>query len=182
LLQDLSLSAFRMYERKNVIHAKAMMGRIIEARYAGDPQNTKRLFFPFAPTNKVMEFGAYLNYRGVPIEQVPNATDANRSVVMVGKSIREDGPCTHGKPLVCHAGATPEPGDLIVVLPDDLTQTDDLNSYRQDNNQLLFSYHPRPSIPGWLRPYVNHLHVISPVFAHDPLPDRWLNASLNLQK
>ncbi len=48
LLQDVSLSAFRMYERKNVIHAKAEMGRVIKARYESDPQNVKRLFFPFA--------------------------------------------------------------------------------------------------------------------------------------
>ena len=47
LLQDLSLSAFRMYERKNVIHAKAEIGRVIKARYDSDPQYVKRLFFPF---------------------------------------------------------------------------------------------------------------------------------------
>ena len=151
LLQDLSLSAFRMYERKNVIHAKAEMGRVIEARYESDPQNAKRLFFPFARPNRVMEFGAYLNYRGVPMERVPDGTIATGNVVMVGQAIRKDGPCVRGKPLVCHAGARPDPGDLIVLLPDDFTRTDELNSYRQDGSPLLFSYHPRPSIPRWLR-------------------------------
>jgi hypothetical protein len=182
LLQDLSLSAFRMYERKNVIHAKAEMGRVIEARYESDPQNAKRLFFPFARPNRVMEFGAYLNYRGVPMERVPDGTIATGNVVMVGKAIREDGPCVRGKPLVCHAGARPDPGDLIVLLPDDFTRTDELNSYRQDGSPLLFSYHPRPSIPRWLRSYVNRLHVVSPAFAHDPLPDLWLNASVSMWK
>lgn len=182
LLQSLPLSAFRMYERKNVIHAKAEMGRAIEAQYESGPQNVKRLFFPFASPNRIMEFGAYLNYRGVPTERVPDDTPTTGKVVMVGKAIRADGPCMRGKPLVCRAGRSPDPGDLIVVLPDDLTQTDELNSYGQDSSQLLFSYRPRPSIPRWLRPYVNHLHVVSPAFAHDPLPDLWLNASLNLQK
>ncbi len=32
VLQDSSLSAFRMYERKNVIHAKAEIGRVIRER------------------------------------------------------------------------------------------------------------------------------------------------------
>lgn len=180
LLQDLSLSAFRMYERKNVIHAKAEMGRVIEARYERDPQYAKRLFFPFARPNRVMEFGAYLSYRGVPIERAPDDTIATDNVVMIGKAIREDGPCIQGKPLVCHPGARPEPGDLIVVLPDDFTQTDELNSYRQEGSEPLFSYRPVPSIPSWLRPYVNQLHVVSPVFFRSPLPDFWLNASVSV--
>ena len=182
LLQDLSLSAFRMYESKNLIHAKAEMGRLIEARYESGPQSTKRLFFPFAQTTRVMEFGAYLTYRGVPIERVPDETGATGSVVMVGRAVRQDGPCVRGKPLVCHAGAGPDPGDLIVVLPDDLTNTGELNGYRQDGDQLLFSYQPGPTIPGWLRPYVNYLHVVSPAFGRDPLPDSWLDASITIQK
>jgi hypothetical protein len=182
LLQDLSFSAFRVYERKNLIHAKAEMGRVIEARYQSGPQNAERLFFPFAGPNRIMEFGAYLNYRGVPMERAPADTVATDSVVMVGKAILEDGPCVRGKPLVCHHGAKPDPGDIIVVLPDDLTQTDELNSYRQEGIEPLFSYHPRPSISPWLRPYVNRLHVVSPVFFHDPLPDLWLNASVSVWK
>jgi hypothetical protein len=182
LLQDLSLSAFRMYERKNLIHAKAEMGRLIQARYESDPQSTTRLFFPFAQTTRVMEFGAYLNYRGVPMERVPDETGATGSVVMVGKGVREDGPCVRGKPLVCHAGAEAAPGDLIVVLPDDLTHPGELDGYRQDGDQLLFSYQPRPSIPVWLRPWVNYLHVVSPAFERDPLPDAWLDALVTIQK
>ena len=71
LLQDLSLSTFRMYERKNVIHAKAEIGRVIKARYDSDPQNVKRLFFPFARSFPLLEFASYLNYIGVPVEGVP---------------------------------------------------------------------------------------------------------------
>ena len=75
-----------------------------------------------------------------------------------------------------------DPGDLVVVLPDDLTRTDELNSYRQEGTGPLFSYDPRPSIPRWLRPYVNRLHVVSPVFAHEQLPDAWLSASVSVWK
>jgi hypothetical protein len=182
LLQDLSLSAFRMYERKNVIHAKAELARMIEARYKRSPENGMRLFFPFARTVSAMEFGAYLSYRGVPIERTSISPIPTNSVVMVGKNVREDGPCVRGKPLLCHAGATPAPGDLIVVLPDDLTQADELNSYRQEAGEPLFSYYPRPSIPLWLKPYANCLHVVSPIFFHDSLPDSWLNASVSIWK
>jgi len=181
LLQDLSLSAFRMYERKNVIHAKAEIGHVIEARYQSDPQDVKRLFFPYASPFGVLEFASYLNYLGVPVEQVPPGSGATGSVLLVGKAIEKDGPCGY-RAFVCHPGSTPDPGDLVVVLPDDSTPTDELNLYRQGGSEPLFSYHPRPSIPGWLRPYVNRLHVVSPVYAHKQLPDPWLDASVTVWK
>ena len=181
LLQDLSLSAFRMYERKNVIHAKAEIGRVIEAQYQSDPQDVKRLFFPFASPFGILEFASYLNYLGVPVEQVPSGSVATGSVLLVGKAVQKDGPCGY-RAFVCHPESAPEPADLVVVLPDDSTPTDELNLYRQEGTGPLFSYHPRPSIPGWLRPYVNRLHVVSPVYAHKQLPDLWLNASVTAWK
>ena len=182
LFQDLSLSAFRMYERKNVIHAKAEIARVIKARYENNPQNVKRLFFPFAHPTQLAEFGAYLNYRGVPMEQDPANSTASGGVIMAGEVIHKDGPCEHGKPVVCRSRPEPEPGDLVVLLPDDLTQTNKANWYRQGSSTALFSYHPRPSIPQWLMPYVNRLHVVSPLFSRVPLPDSFLNASVTVWK
>jgi hypothetical protein len=179
LLQDLSLSTFRMYERKNVIHAKAEIGRVIKARYDSDPQNVKRFFFPFARSFHLLEFASYLNYIGVPMEGAGSVATSN--VMMVGKAIQKDGPCGY-RTFVCHPGSTPDRGDLVVVLPDDFTLTDELNSYRQEGTEPLFSYYPRPPIPQWLQPYVKRLHVVSPIFAHDRLPDFWLNASVTVWK
>ena len=179
LLQDLSLSTFRMYERKNVIHAKAEIGRVIKARYDRDPRSVQRLFFPFSRAFHLLEFASYLNYIGVPMEGSGPVSTSN--VMMVGKAIQKDGPCGY-RTFVCHPASTPDHGDLVVVLPDDFTLTDELNSYRQEGTEPLFSYHPRPSIPRWLYPYVSPLHVVSPTFAHDKLPDYWLNASVTVWK
>jgi hypothetical protein len=181
LLQDLSLSAFRMYERKNVIHAKAEIGQVIKARYENDPQSVKRLFFPFARPFYVLEFVSYLNYIGVPVEQVPAGSFASGSVVIVGKAFQTVGPCGY-RTFVCHPGNMPDPGDLVVVLPDDFTPADELNSYRQEPAGLLFSYRARPSLPQWLYPYVSLLHIASPVFPHDQIPDHWLDASVIVWK
>ena len=173
LLQDLSLSAFRMYETKNIIHAKAEMGHMIKARYESDSQSVKRLFFPFSYTFQVFEFASYLNYLGVPVEQISGSAITS-GVVLVGRAI-QDGPC---EPFVCHTGSRLYPGDLVVVLPDDFTRADELNSYRQEGTGPVFSYHPRPFIPQWLRPYINHLHVVSHLSSQRHLPDAWLNASV----
>lgn len=177
LLQDISLSAFRMYERKNVIHAKAEISRVIKARYESNPQDVKRLFFPFTSPFHILEFASYLNYIGVPVEEVPARSAAASTVEMVGEAIKKDGPCGY-RSFVCHPGSRPDHGDLVIVLPDDLTRTDELNSYRQQGARLLFSYNPRPPIPQWSKPYVNPLHVVSPVFAHEQLPEYWLSASV----
>jgi hypothetical protein len=182
LLQDLSLSAFRMYERKNVIHSKVELGRAIEARYKSSPQNAKRLFFPFTRPYRIMEFAAYLNYLGVPAEQAPAGSVATRNVLMVGTAIEKDGLCVVDRPFVCHPGGSPDPGDLVVVLPDDSTPDDELNLYRQEGTEPFFSYHPRPSISPSLRPYVNRLHVVSYAFFREPLPARWPTASATVWK
>jgi hypothetical protein len=151
---------------------------MIQARYESDPQNVKRIFFPFASPFHILEFASYLNYLGVPVEQVQAGSTEIGNVEMVGPQIKKDGPCGY-RTFVCHPGSSPDPGDLVVLLPDDLTPADESNSYRQERNGSLFSYTPRPSIPGWLQPYVNHLHVISPIFAHVQLPYSWLDASVN---
>jgi hypothetical protein len=181
VLQDFSLSVFRMYERKNVIHSKVELGQAIKARYERNPQDVKRLFFPFAKPFPVMEFLAYVNYIGVPVEAVPPSSARSSSVVIVGKAFQTVGPCGY-RAFVCHPGTKPDPGDLIVVLPDDFTTIDELNLYRRESNGQVFSYQPTPSIPRWLFPFRNSLHVVSPIFSQDQLPDFWLNASILISK
>lgn len=182
LIQDVSLSGFRMYEMKNVIHAKSELGSIIEGRYQSSPQSVKRIFFPFAQAVHMMELGAYLNYRGVPMQRNGSELADSGAVMMIGKALKGDGPCVSGKPLLCHSGSAPEPGDIVVVLPDDFAQNDELNSYRQPGTEPLFSYGPHPPIPDSLKPLVYPLRVISPEFVHGPLPDGFLHASVTVWK
>ena len=179
-IQDLSLSAFRMYEMKNVIHAKSEMGSMIEEHYQDSSQSVQRIFFPFTPATHMMEFGAYLSYRGVPMERENSGMANSGTVTMVGRAVKKDGPCVSGKPLICHTDAAPNPGDLVVVLPDDFAQTDELNLYKQVGKQPLFSYDPYPSIPNPLKSFAYPLRVISPEFFHGPLPDGFLHASVTV--
>lgn len=178
VVQDLSLSAFRMYERKNVIHAKAGIGHAIKARYDNNPESVT-LFFPHATPFHMMEFASYLNYIGVPIEGAGSAK--TNDVRLVGAAITKDGPCGY-RAFICHPRSRPDQGDLVVEFPDDFTSTDELKLYRQESQNLVFSYDPYPPVPQWLRPYVDRLHVISPEFSQSRLPDSWLNASVTVSK
>jgi|ERR1700733_3658662 len=178
-VQDFSLSAFRMYERKNIVRGKAEVGRAIKDRYENDPQSVKRLFFPTATPFSILEFASYLQYIGVPIEQRANNTGAADGVLLVGRSIQSDGPCGY-RAYLCHPGSIPNSGDLVVVLPDDITSVEETNSYRKESSVFLFSYDPRPSISQSMRPIVNRLHAESPIFAFRQLPDSWLMASVSV--
>jgi hypothetical protein len=181
VLQDLALSAFRVYERKNVIHAKVELAERFKQQYDRDPQSVQRLYFPAAIPVHIMEFGAYLNYRGVAVRRVANDSEVTRGVVLVGQSIRKDGACVGGKPLACQRAAEPAPGDLIVQLPDDSSPDNNPNA-PEHGDARLFAYDPTPSIPGWLKPLFGRLHVISPEFSRDTLPATFLQASITARK
>ena len=176
LCQDVSLSAFRMYERKNVVHAKSEMAKAISARYQSDPGEVRRLFFPFATPFEILEFASYLSYIGVPVDgQIANAGE--RGILLVGNEVKTDGPCGY-RVFVCHPGRHPEAGDLVIVFPDDVTTLGASTPYRQPGPSLLFSYAPTPSIPNWVRPFVNRLHMESPIF-RDSAPSGFLAEGVN---
>ena len=178
LIQNASLSAFFVFEEKNIIHAKAEIARVVEARYQGGVGNVKRLFFPFANPYVIMQFASYLNYLGVPVEGATVESVGLNSVVMVSRVAAKDGPCVaYESRVVCHSCSRPEPTDLVIVLPDDDASLAEVIPFR-DGGELLASYEPRPCIPQWLYPFVRCLHIASPIFARKELPDRWLHASV----
>ena len=188
LLQGVSISALSLFQRKNLIHAKDGIARVVEARYQGG--GAQRLFFPFASPYVVSEFAAYLNYRGIPVEGVTTEPAGLNRVSMVGSAVTKDGPCVGYLSVICHPGSSPALGDLVVVLPDDDASLAEAVPYRNPE-ELLFSYEPHPRIPQWSRPLLAHLRIASPLFnpngpavqgtsAHTVLPDRWLDASVSV--
>jgi hypothetical protein len=124
-----------------------------------------------------MEFAAYLSYRGVPIEGATAETTGLDKVVVVSRMIAKDGRCMGYESPVCHAGSTPDAGDLVIVLPDDDASLAEISPYRE-RGDLLFSYAPRPRIPGWLYPFASSLQTASHRVVRQPLSDGWLRASV----
>jgi len=190
LLQCISLSAFWLFQRKNLIHAKAGIARAVGAQY--QIGKAHRLYFPFATSYVVSEFAAYLNYQGTPAEGASLESAGLNPVFMVSRAVAKDGPCMGYMSLMCHPGSRPDQGDLVIVLPDDDASLAEVIPYRVPE-ELLFSYQPYPRIPQWLRPFVKRIHIASPLFfpfgqgvqgnsTHTELPDRWLDASVTVWK
>jgi hypothetical protein len=185
LLQDVSFSAFAVFERKNVIHAKAEIASVVKTQYQNSGGDTLRLFFPFASRYVIMEFASYLNYRGVPVEGAGTAGGPN-SVVLATPALAKDGPCwVTGPDFRCRAVSGPSPGDRVIVLPDDEASLADAFVYREQG-ELLFFYEPYPSIPRWLHSLavdlVGHLSIAALRYEHKTLSDRWMDGSVTVWK
>ena len=183
LVQDVSLSALYIFERKNVIQAKVEIARVIQTQYWNDGGNALRLFFPFATPYVIMEFASYLSYRGVPVEGAEAEPTELNNVALATSGVAKDGPCVEWRSLRCHTVKGPDRGDLVIVFPDDEASLAEASAYRAQG-ELLFSYEPRPRIPQWLRSLVRNvvgnLRMTLPIFVHKTLPDRSMDASVTL--
>jgi len=180
ILQNFWLSAFVSFEQKSVIHTKDKIAQVVQARYQNTAGDIRRLFFPFASPYIIMEFAHYLDYRGVPVEGITDAAGGLNSVSVVTRAMTKDGPCVGYRNLICHAAATPNAGDLVIVLPDDNQSLADLTPYLAQG-ELLFSY--EPIIPQWVYPFIRSLPIVSPGNAQTrELRDGWLHASVTAWK
>jgi hypothetical protein len=185
LIQDVSLSALALFERKNVIRAKVKVAQVIQTQYWNYGGNALKLFFPFATPYVIMEFASYLSYRGVPVEGAEAEPTELNNVALATSGVAKDGPCVEWRSLRCHTVKGPDRGDLVIVLPDDEASLAEASAYRTQG-ELLFTYEPRPRIPQWLRSLVRNLvgnlRMTSPIFVHKMLSDRSMDASVTLWK
>jgi hypothetical protein len=179
LLQDLLVSAYDVFERKNVIHGKAEIASLVQEQYRKDAGHTPRLFFPFANPYTIMEFAAYLGYRGVPVEGAANGPTSPNGVVLAAKTVAQDGRCVEWVSIRCHAAVEPAPGDLVIVLPDDIVSLAQTSVYR-DRGELLFYYEPFPHIPDWLHSLFDSLYIGTTRLKHERNPERWMDASVTI--
>lgn len=183
MAQDILVSSFSVFERKNVIHANAELASVVENEYRRGTGTDLRLFFPFGGGEEIMEFGAYLSYRGVPVEGAADPAAGLHSVVLNRRRIREDGPCVEWRRIMCRRVSGPAPGDLVIVLPDDEASLAEASVYRERGGTLLLSYKPRPHLPQWLYSLFDGLPIgAESRYRDDALPDRWLDASVTKWK
>jgi hypothetical protein len=181
VLQNILVSAYAVFERKNVIHGKAEIASAVEARYRNNAGNDLRLFFPFATPYVIMEFAAYLTHRGVSVEGAAGEPANPNMVVLAAKTLAQDGPCVEWVSIRCHAGSGPAPGDLVIVLPDDNVSLAQTSIYR-DRRELLLFYEPFPHIPDWLHTLFDSFYIGTTRLRHEQNPERWMDGSVTMWK
>ena len=175
-LQYFVYSALALFDRKNLIHGNAEIASVVEMLYRTGGRATLRLYFPFAKPYQIMQFGAYLHYRGLPVEGGGGEAAAPNSVVLATPAVFRDGPCVSWEMVMCHTATGPAPGDLVIVLPDDVASVVEASVYRE-RGELLFSYKP---FPRMLRDLYSL--GIGDVIWRFKTPDRWMDGSVTLWK
>jgi hypothetical protein len=169
LLQNTVFVLFDLYERKNIVHAKAEIAALIDARSQSMGRTPERLFFPFSYTLYIAELAGYLDYKGLGVEGASHGSAGRNKVLLISKRIDRDGICGVWRDLLCHVGKKPESGDLIVTLPDDNVSRADALEYTK-RGQVLLSYEPFPALPGWLYSSIERLR------RKERFPDGYLHA------
>jgi hypothetical protein len=180
VIQDVALSAFRIFEQKSVVHVKGQIAKVVQAQYRYSAGHPQKLFFPFANPYMIMEFAAYLSYLGVPIEGASNGPGKTNDMMMAARTTTADGPCISYRKFICHAATMPDPGDLVIILPDDNPSLAEVALYREKAD-ILFSHVTH--VPKCLYPFIRILRIASPgPPVQKDLPDGWLYGSASAWK
>ena len=175
-LQNSVYSALALFDRKNLIHGIAEIASVVKMRYRTSGGATLRLYFPFARPYQIMQFGGYLHYRGVPVEGAGGEATVLNNVVLETPAVLRDGPCVSWEMVMCHTATGPAPGDLVILLPDDVASVVQASVYREQG-ELLLSYKPFPSM---LRDLYS-LGIPDVIWGFET-PDRWMDGSVTLWK
>jgi hypothetical protein len=160
-----SSGAFRVVEHASVVSGTEKLADFV-ASYAATQQRPVRLYFPAAEEFRIMNFASYLNYQH-------GSTTTN--VEFAGPHAFPEGLCVGWTRYTCQSMPAPQPGDLVVHLPDDAVRTD-----QRDGRTRLFEYSWLPTdVP---RPIGDLFYVEAPLYTSNAkMPQQWLTASVELE-
>jgi hypothetical protein len=162
-----SSGAFRVVEHASVVSGTEKLADFV-ASYASTHDGPVRLYFPAAEEFRIMNFASYLNYQH---------GRTTKNVEFAGPHAFPDGLCVFWQPYTCQSMPAPQPGDLVVHLPDDSVRTDG----QTDGRTTLFEYSWLPTdVP---RPIGDLFYVEAPLYTSNAkMPPQWLTASVELER
>lgn len=172
LIHDAAYSSFRVIERKSMVIASRRFADFLQSYSHQAAGSSLDLYFPYATGHQLATLSAYLRYRGLPLAETRAANER------AGPKIKIDGPgeftgnrCMEYSAYVCFHLDSPNPGVLVVVMPDDFVRLNEVSKLAR-NSVVLFRL-KAPEFVGdnsWLRSF----YIISPEFAATGLPEHWL--------
>lgn len=165
--RNTAYSFYNLAERKNFISGKIQLTKFI-SEYAQKGSGRNRiLFFPYSKGYDLMEFSAFLEYKGLKLAKhdPPKSTDQLILTVKSPEQFPVENRCIdYELSIKCFTAKYPQAGDLIIVLPNDRISTKELIKLKQEST-LLFHYQPRI-------PFVKE---ILSLFFLDSRPDSWFH-------
>jgi hypothetical protein len=136
IVQSLDLSTLRIVGRKYVVQREVSAANVIVGMRARESGRATRLYFPFTSPFAVVEFAAYLSYRGVPVEGAGRASSDDVGVELYSAKILQTGRCYPTRDFICHPGPAGDE-DLVVVFPDDAVSPSEAKLHHELEEKLV---------------------------------------------
>jgi len=173
LLHDVAYSSFRMVERKGVITTKSQFADFLSGYLSAAKSPKVELFFPYADGYRLMGLSSYLRYKGFPLQgQHVASNETSPRLVIAGREPFDDSRCVNYRDYACIHTERPDPGALIVILPDDDVSRSDVQRAAKDSDPVFSAN----ACAACTKPdsRFRSLHAISVEFSVKPLPEHWL--------
>ena len=110
-------SWYQVLRRKNIVYARAVLAEYVK-RVADTSSVPVRVFLPGQTTFDTMEFGAFLQFKGVSVV-ADSVRHGPGKVVLMSPHPFPDGRCLPSRKIPCTSTASPPPGSLVLVMADD---------------------------------------------------------------
>lgn len=136
MFQNLHLSAYYVLDRKWRIERRQRIADVLLERYKRDSEHPLRIYFPFSSQWDMAEYAAYLNYRGLTVEESTAVPGSRPRVELYSLQMQKTDRCVMWLPFICHSGGA-EQGTVTVVLPEDVLLSNQFKLYREAEQQLL---------------------------------------------
>ena len=145
--QNLDYSSSHILYRKNYINGNYKLVSFLKNYSDVSHASSEILFFQGVKSNfHLMEFVAYLNYKGVDVFY-ENRSSNTRKLEFIIKADRNfpNNQCMAHAQFQCFPAQSPQTGDLVVVLPDNKLSSEELKLLNLES-KLLFAYEPSYSL------------------------------------
>jgi hypothetical protein len=110
-------SAYAVLSRKTYVDANIRMVDALQAYATSTRADTVKLFFPQVGGFQLMEFSAYLRYRGFRMLGDRNAPSSGVTAIVSGPHRFPGDRCQPYQYFRCLYAPAPEPGSLVVLMP-----------------------------------------------------------------
>ncbi len=151
--------AVRLLEYKSVVRGTVKLVQFVE-QYSASHPGELRLYFPNTAGWRMMNVASYMRYRDQRVFE---------RVRFLGPHEFPGGQCVSYLSYRCERALAPEPGDLVVQLPDDPERVE------MPRAELQFQYE---LLPGGLPAAVSRLvYPAAPLYDGREMPKGWLTAT-----
>lgn len=145
-IQNTQASFYQILESRKFIESQVQTTYFLEI-YSKSSSDKIDLFFPSTTSYEIMEFSAFLDYKGlklIPKNYHEIVSNKNQPLMMWVPQKLDDSYCVDFRPYKCYYSSDLQKKHLIILLPDyngkiDATKIKNF----QANREILFHYKPR---------------------------------------